>query len=136
MFSFFKRLKALRGAISTSNDATQIKEDTIFLYSSILEKNALKEKDIVLVQFSLTQDITKYNPATALREKGFLLNTALFVCQEPKIEESPECIIRVLLLYYSRKNPVYVYEKKAKFLRELPSENISARKSITNLLLN
>ena len=105
MFSFFKSLKALRGAISTSNEASQIKEDTVFLYSSLLEKNDIREK-------------------------------ALFVCQEPKIEESPECIIRVLLLYYSRKNPVYVYEKNAKFLRELPSENISARKSITNLLLN
>ena len=119
MFSFFKRLKALRGAISTSNDATHIKEDTIFLYSSILEKNALKEKDIVLVQFSLTQDITKYNPATALREKGFLANTALFVCQEPKIEESPPYIIRVMILYYGRKKPIYVYEKDAKFLRKL-----------------
>ena len=120
MFSFFKSLKALRGAISTSNEASQIKEDTVFLYSSILEKNGIKEKDIVLLQFSLTQDITKYNPATALREKGYLLNTALFVCQEPKIEGSPPYIIRVLLLYYGRKEPIYVYEKDAAFLRQLP----------------
>ena len=122
MFSLFKRLKSLRGAISTSNDVTQIKEDTVLLYSSILEKNALKEKDIVLLQFSLTQDITKYNPATALREKGYLLNTALFVCQEPKIEGSPPYIIRVLILYYGRKEPIYVYEKDAAFLRQLPLE--------------
>ena len=122
MFSLFKRLKSLRGAISTANDVTQIKEDTVLLYSSILEKNALKEKDIVLLQFSLTQDITKYNPATALREKGYLLNTALFVCQEPKIEGSPPYIIRVLILYYGRKEPIYVYEKDAAFLRQLPLE--------------
>lgn len=120
MFSLFKRLKSLRGAISTANDVTQIKEDTVLLYSSILEKNALKEKDIVLLQFSLTQDITKYNPATALREKGYLLNTALFVCQEPKIEGSSPYIIRVLILYYGRKEPIYVYEKDAAFLRQLP----------------
>lgn len=122
MFGLIKRLKALRGAISTSNDATQIKEDTVFLYSAILKKNALKEKDIVLVQFSLTQDITKYNPATALRERGFLLNTALFVCQEAKIEGSPPYIIRMLILYYGRKKPIYVYEKDAIFLRQLSLE--------------
>lgn len=123
MFSLVKRLKALRGAISTTNDVGQIREDTIFLYSSILEKNALKEKDIVLLQFSLTQDITKYNPATALRERGYLLNTAIFVCQEPKIEGSPPYIIRVLLLYYGKKEPVYVYEKNAKFLRKPVSDD-------------
>ena len=120
MFGLTKTLKALRGAISTNNDASQIKEDTVLLYSSILEKNALKEKDIVLVQFSLTQDITKYNPATALREKGFLLNTALFVCQEPKTEGSLPYIIRILVLYYGRKKPIYVYEKDASCLRKLP----------------
>lgn len=119
MFSLFKRLKALRGAISTTNEVFQIKEDVLYLYRVILEKNKLKEKDILLVQFSLTQDITKYNPATALRERGFLLNTALFVTQEPKIEGSPSCIIRVLILYYGRKKPIYVYEKNASFLRKL-----------------
>lgn len=120
MFSLFKRLKALRGAISTTNDASQIKEDVLYLYRVILEKNKLKEKDIVLVQFSLTQDITKYNPATALRERGFLLNTALFATQEPNIEGSHPFIIRVLILYYGRKKPIYVYEKGAKFLRKYP----------------
>ena len=119
MFSLFKRLKALRGAISTTNEVFQIKEDVLYLYRVILEKNKLKEKDIVLVQFSLTQDITKYNPATALRERGLLLNTALFVTQEPKIEGSPSCIIRILILYYGREKPIYVYEKNASFLRKL-----------------
>ncbi|MGP1521068.1 MAG: chorismate mutase [Treponema sp.] len=122
MFTLFKRLKALRGAISTSNDATQIKEDVLFLYKTILEKNVLKEKDIVLVQFSITQDITMYNPATALREQGFLLKTTLFVSQEPKIEGSLPYIIRILILYYGKKEPIYVYEKGARFLRQLPLE--------------
>ena len=123
MFGFIKRLKALRGAISTSNEAPQIKEDVLCLYKAILEKNKLKEKDIVLVHFSLTQDITKYNPATALRENGFLLNTALFVSQEARIEGSHPYIIRILILYYGRKKPIYVYEKDAKFLRKLSEDN-------------
>lgn len=123
MFGFIKRLKALRGAISTSNEAPQIKEDVLCLYKAILEKNKLKEKDIVLVHFSLTQDLTKYNPATALRENGFLLNTALFVSQEARIEGSHPHIIRILILYYGRKKPIYVYEKDAKFLRKLSEDN-------------
>ena len=39
--------------------------------------------------------------------------------QEPKIEGSPPYIIRVLILYYGRKKPIYVYEKEAMFLRKL-----------------
>ncbi|MGP1438232.1 MAG: chorismate mutase [Treponema sp.] len=124
MFSLIKRLRALRGAISTTNNASQIKEDVLLLYTSIIEKNKIKEKDIVLVQFSLTKDITKYNPATALRESGYLLNTALFVSQEAKIEESLPYIIRVLILYYGRKKPIYVYEKNAALLRKLTTEKI------------
>lgn len=122
MFNLVKKLRALRGATSTANEASQIKEDSVSLYTSILQRNKLKEKDIVSVHFSLTQDITKYNPATALREQGFLLNTALFVSQEPKIEGSPPYIIRVLILYYGRKKPIYVYEKEAVFLRKLSSK--------------
>jgi len=119
MFSIFKKLRATRGAISTENIATQIKEDSLSLYNEVIEANKIKEKDIVVVQFSLTKDLFLYNPCTALREKGLLLNTALFTSLEPHIEGAMPCVIRILILYYSRWKPIYVYKKEAKNLRKM-----------------
>lgn len=118
MFVFPKKLKAVRGAICTANLKEQIKEDVLFLYTSIIERNKIKEKNIVSVHFSLTNDITACNPATVLRSKGYLLNTALFSSLEPCIEGSLPFVIRILVLYYGKNEPVYVYEKGAEVLRQ------------------
>ena len=45
MFSFFKRLKAVRGAVFTDNTPEQIKEDVIALYSEIINKNKIKNNN-------------------------------------------------------------------------------------------
>ena len=119
MFSFFKRLKAVRGAVFTDNTPEQIKEDVIALYSEIINKNKIKEKDIVSVQFSLTSDLTSCNPATALRSIGLLSNTALFTSLEPCIDGSKKGVIRILMLYYGKGKPCYVYQKGAEILRKL-----------------
>ena len=119
MFSIFKKLRAVRGAISTENVATQIKKDSFSLYTEIVEANKIREKDIVVVQFSLTKDLFLYNPCTALREEGLLLNTALFTSLEPHIEGTMPCIMRILVLYYGRRDPIYVYKKEAKNLRKI-----------------
>lgn len=118
MFSFFKKLKATRGAVFTSNTFEQIKEDVCTLYIEMLKRNKIKEKDIVSVQFSLTDDLTSCNPATALRSLGFLPHTALFASREPYIDGSQKGVIRILILYYGRRKPYYVYQKGAEILRQ------------------
>ena len=115
--SFFKKLKAVRGAITSANTKESIKEDTLLLYTKIIEVNNIKESDIVSVQFSVTSDLTAYNPCTVLREAGLLDQTALFASSEPEIEGSLNSVIRVLILYYGRKKTVFVYEKGATILR-------------------
>ena len=115
--SFFKSLKAVRGAITSENTKESIKEDTLLLYTTIIEANNIRERDIVSVQFSLTGDLTAYNPCTVLREAGLLEQTALFASSEPEIEGSLNCVIRAIVLYYGRKKPVFVYEKGATILR-------------------
>ena len=115
--SFLKKLRAVRGAITSENTKEKIKEDTLLLYTKIIELNNIKESDIVSVQFSLTFDLVAYNPCTALREMGLLEQTALFSTVEPEIEGSLSHVIRVLILYYGRQKPVFVYEKGATILR-------------------
>ncbi len=114
---FFKRLKAVRGAITSENTQDSIRADALLLYTKIIELNNIKEKDIVSLQFSLTSDLTAYNPCTALRDAGLLSKTSLFASREPDIEGSLKSVIRILILYYGRKTPVFVYEKDATALR-------------------
>lgn len=119
MFCLFKKLKAVRGAIVSCNTPSQIKEDTFLLYMSIIQQNRIEERDIVSVQFSLTSDLTAFNPCTALREKGLLQHIALFTSLEPSIDGSVDGVIRILVLYYGKKEPVYVYMNGAEVLRKI-----------------
>lgn len=119
MFHLFKRVEAVRGAICSRNVQDAMREDTLLLYNSIIEKNKIKEVDIVSVQFSLTSDLTALNPCTALRKSGVLQNVALFTSLEPDIAGGADGIIRILILYYSRLKPFYVYLKGAEKLRHL-----------------
>ncbi len=114
---FFRKLKAVRGAITSENNRESIKRDTLLLYTKIVDVNCIKERDIVSVQFSLSSDLVAYNPCTALRDEGLLAQTALFASREPEIEGSLNHVIRVLILYYGRKKPIFVYEKEAASLR-------------------
>ena len=115
--SFFKKLKAVRGAITANNTAESIRFETVFLYVKIAQVNRIEEKDIVSVRFTLTQDLTAYNPCTALRDAGLLGTSALFTSSEPAIEGSMPGVIRVLILYYTKGKPIFVYEKGAATLR-------------------
>ncbi|AGT42763.1 chorismate mutase [Treponema pedis] len=113
-----KKLKAVRGAVTCENSTESIQKEVCFLFSEILKLNRLREKDIVSIQFTVTKDITALNPATALRKNGFAKDLALFCSAEPETENSLPNTVRLLIHYYSRLKPVYVYLNGAANLRK------------------
>ena len=50
--NFFKKLRAVRGAVCCKNEADDILHTITLLYTAILEKNRLKERDIVSILFA------------------------------------------------------------------------------------
>ena len=74
-----QRLAAFRGAVCVENTAESITENVCLMCRELFSRNNIKVDDIVSLQFSITDDITVLNPATALR-KG---NPGLDVSQVP-----------------------------------------------------
>ncbi len=112
-----KKLKAIRGAVCCENNADSISNSVISLYSEILKENKIEEKDIVSIQFTVTDDINAKNPASALRANGFAQRIPLFCSAEANFLDSmPKCI-RILIHCYSRKKTKHIYLGDAKKLR-------------------
>lgn len=110
-----KKLVAIRGATCCDNTPMEITEYVCQMCNDIFTKNNLTQSDIVSIQFTVTKDITKMNPATALRKgncKIDISNIALFCSQEPEIEGGLEYVIRVMVTAYmnefSNKTNVYI----------------------------
>lgn len=111
------RLYGIRGAICTPDTSEDILKNTAFLYSSMLEKNNISESDIVSIQFTTTPDLTKLNPAAALRRSGYASDVPLFCSLEPVFENSLKNVIRCLILAYSEEKGKSVYLNGAQVLR-------------------
>ena len=112
-----KKLSALRGASMCLNNEEDIQKQVVDLYDMLLQKNDLKEDDIVSIIFSVTSDITAKNPATALRRAGRATKAALFVCQEANFPNQLERVIRVLVHCYLKKEPAHLFRNGAETLR-------------------
>ncbi|MBA7588994.1 Chorismate mutase AroH [subsurface metagenome] len=111
--------KAVRGAIKVEdNRAMLIQEASIRLMKELITRNSIAEKDVVSIIFSVTKDLTRLNPATALRSIGFY-EIPLFCVQEAFIEGQHAGIIRVLLTFNAdeEKTPQPVYLNGAEVLR-------------------
>lgn len=111
------RLYGIRGAICTQDTVDDIVKNTSLLYSTILEKNDISETDIVSIQFTTTPDLTKLNPAAALRRTGYASDVPLFCSLEPVFENSLKNVIRCLILAYSQEKGKSVYLNGAEVLR-------------------
>lgn len=105
---------AVRGATKIENNSIDCIETAVNeLIADLLKRNNIRNSRIIVIQFSITDDITAINPATALRKSGFS-EVPLFCSQEPGYEGSQPGIIRVLLLYRKlfpfihRSVPVYL----------------------------
>ena len=98
-----KKLAAFRGAICVENTVESITENVCLMCRELFSRNKIKAEDIVSLQFSITDDITVLNPATALRKGNPGLDVSqvpLFCCQEAKIEGGMPLVVRALLTAY------------------------------------
>ena len=98
-----KRLAAFRGAVCVENTVESITENVCLMCRELFSRNKIKAEDIVSLQFTITDDITVLNPATALRRGNPGLDVSqvpLFCSQEAKIDGMMPKVIRALLTSY------------------------------------
>lgn len=98
-----KRLAAFRGAVCVENTVESITENVCLMCRELFSRNSIETCDIVSLQFSITDDITVLNPATALRRGNCGIDTSaipLFCCQEAKIDGGMKRVVRALLTAY------------------------------------
>jgi chorismate mutase len=99
------QLRALRGAILCGEDSKEeITERTAQLLREMLQRNEIKPEDIVDIIFTATEDLTSEFPAAAARHIG-LTHVPLICARELSIEGSPGRCIRVLMHFYTRRQP-------------------------------
>jgi len=89
------------------------------MYDELLNLNKLEEADIVSVMFSVTDDLCAVNPCTALRKNGRTGELALFSTQEPKVINSLERVVRVIIHCYLEEGAKtnHIYRNGAEVLR-------------------
>jgi len=112
-------IQAVRGAIQISTNSREaVTDSTKQLIKTIFKTNNILLDSIISVIFSVTNDITVYNPAAAVRSLGFD-NVPLFCIQEAYMESQMPLVIRVLITYNSEnsRRPVPVYLNGAEKLR-------------------
>lgn len=94
-------IRGIRGAIQAKNNTKEeIIKRTIELMEKIMEKNQLKEDDIVSVFFTVTEDLDKEFPAYALREMGLKYVPSL-CAKEINVPGGMKKTIRVLVHAYT-----------------------------------
>ena len=111
--------KAVRGAIQVGqNDKRSIHSAALRLVSEILKANAISLERIISIMFSLTVDLDAGNPATGLREAGFV-ETPLFCVQEAAVEGGMARVIRTLVTFdgAARRKVTAIYLDGAESLR-------------------
>jgi chorismate mutase len=111
--------RAVRGAIQVEeNSRRAIEESAVRLIGEVLRVNAIGERQIVSIIFSVTEDLRAANPATSIRREGFA-GTPLFCAQEPRVDGGMERVIRVLVTFDSPdgRETVPVYLDGAEALR-------------------
>ncbi|TYQ15404.1 UNVERIFIED_CONTAM: chorismate mutase [Acetivibrio alkalicellulosi] len=90
-------VKAIRGATTVLNNTSdEIVNETKKLLEEIIEKNNLREDDVISIIFTVTQDLTAEFPAVAARKIG-LSNVALMCMNEIDVPNSLEKCIRVMM---------------------------------------
>lgn len=99
-------IKAVRGAVCATNDKDSIAKWSVSLFNEVVKVNEIAKEDLVSIQFSLTKDLDKLNPCTALRRGKVAFDVSdipLFCTQEAYIDGGLEGVIRLLLTLYTEK---------------------------------
>ena len=113
-------VRAIRGATTVeNNEAVEMLRETEKLLVEIIEKNELKEEDIISIIFTVTHDLNATFPAIAARNLGWT-SVALMCTNEICVPGSLEKCIRVLLHFNTNKRNDeirHIYLNEAKVLR-------------------
>ncbi len=112
---------AIRGAITAENNtAEEIKQASVQVVKSMVEKNNIKEDDIIMVFVTMTSDLTAFNSSAAIRQGMGWKEVPFFTSQEPEIDGSLEKCVRILLQCHSdivRSEVQHIYLGQAANLR-------------------
>ena len=97
-----ERLFAVRGAVQVQADEPHLIIDAVVrLYNALLKANEfMQECGIIDIMFTVTDDLTSINPATALRKDRSSFTIPLFCMQEPKVDGMAKRMIRVMIHVY------------------------------------
>lgn len=112
-----QRLYAVRGAVCCENSEASICSWVPTMYRELIERNSIRESDIVSILFSVTGDLDSFNPATALRKAGLARSVPLMASAEPYVQGGLQRVMRVLVTYYGSSAPIPVYMNGAERLR-------------------
>ncbi|MBQ2871911.1 chorismate mutase [bacterium] len=112
---------AIRGAITVAENTEEaIKNATVELLNSIIEKNNLNIADMLYINFSATKDITKAYPAKFVRTELGITDVPMMCYQEMYVENSLPMCIRILIVVNTINKeffPRHIYLGGAKILR-------------------
>jgi chorismate mutase len=112
-------LRALRGATTVDhNDADEILAATDELVRAVMERNGLRQEDMVSCIFTCTDDLNAEFPALAARRMG-LSSVPLLCAREIDVPGALPRVIRLMLHCYvdPEREPKHVYLREAVGLR-------------------
>ena len=90
-------MRALRGATTLDADTTEQMRDRVqALLAEMLDRNEVKQEDIISIVLTATEDIASMFPATAARELG-LDDVPLLGARELTIDGAPARCVRILM---------------------------------------
>lgn len=91
-------IRAVRGATTVKENTKEaILFETGYLLKEIMEKNSLKNEDVISIMFTATDDLNTAYPAAAARKIG-ITNAGLLDYPELKVAGGLKMCIRVLML--------------------------------------
>lgn len=109
-------MKIIRGAITISRDTREnVLEAAEFLMKEIINKNSLREENIISIITTATRDITSSYPGPGIRNAN--IDVPIICVQEQYVENSLEKCIRFLVYAEIDYEPSHIYVGKAKSLR-------------------
>lgn len=109
------KIISIRGAVSAQNTKQSIIANVTKLIDRIYFKNGISDDNVINITISVTDDLTAYSAAQAIRENGHIV--PLFSAVEPNIDGALKNCIRVMVTAYSENVPYHLYLNGARRLR-------------------
>ncbi len=107
---------SIRGAVTADNSISAISNAAVKLVDRIYFKNNLTDGNVINIVVSVTDDLTAFSAARAIRESGH--NVPLMSCEEPNTDGALKGCIRVMVTAVSDLAAHHVYLNGARVLRK------------------